>query len=332
VIHDLAVLRTEAAPADAAPAPWNVFALREAPLVQGSKVFALGNPLELGFVISEGIYNGPVEARIYEQMLFSGSLNSGMSGGPAIDESGRVVGVNVATRRDGEQLSFLVPVRFASELLARAYAAKPRTEWRSEIGRQLLVHQDFITGRLLGNAASGAPIASGFASQALAKRTVMTLDGSLTRCWARGLDGEKLRYQSDSLDCSLNADLFVSGSLSTGSLGLSHSVVRNDKLATAQFLGVGNRGAGLRGIVRFLGRGELTPSECLDDYVQAAKQVYRVAVCVQAYRKFEGLYNYTVRATQVDDARERQYSELRLSGFSFANAQRLAALFLERLQ
>ncbi|HET7774653.1 MAG TPA: serine protease, partial [Burkholderiaceae bacterium] len=85
VIHDLAVLRTDPPPAGAPGVPWNVFALRDTALVQGSKVFAMGNPLELGFVISEGIYNGPVESRIYEQMLFSGSLNSGMSGGPAID-------------------------------------------------------------------------------------------------------------------------------------------------------------------------------------------------------------------------------------------------------
>jgi S1-C subfamily serine protease len=32
-----------------------------------------------------------------------------MSGGPALDEQGRLVGVNVAARRDGEQVSFLVP-------------------------------------------------------------------------------------------------------------------------------------------------------------------------------------------------------------------------------
>ncbi len=146
VIHDLAVLKTEPNPD---VKPWGVFSLREPALMQGSKIFSLGNPLELGFLISEGIYNGLVESRVYDQMLFSGALNSGMSGGPAIDEQGRVVGVNVSARRDGEQLSFLVPVKYARDLLIQAFEATPNKEWRKTITKQLLLHQDFLTSKLL---------------------------------------------------------------------------------------------------------------------------------------------------------------------------------------
>jgi serine protease Do len=328
VIHDLAVLRTE--PSADAP-PWNVLALREAPLVQGSKIFSLGNPLELGFLISEGIYNGLVESRVYEEILFSGAINSGMSGGPAIDEAGRVVGVNVATRRDGEQLSFLVPVRYARELLARAWSTPPSKDWRQEIARQLLVHQDFLTNKLLGASnAAATPAKAGFSSQTLSGRTVPTLDGSLTKCWADGLDGEKLRYQRDTLDCNLRSSVFVRGSLHTGTLSLQHVLLRKDKLATPQFLALGR--AHYNSGSSWSGPGEFTPTECRDNYMQAAKQVYRVSICLRAYRKFEGIYNYSVTATQVDDTRERQSSVLRLQGFSFDNAQRLARLFLERLQ
>lgn len=331
VIHDLAVLRTEPTPN---AARWSVFALRDTPLAQGTKVFSLGNPLELGFLISEGIYNGAVESRIYEQMLFSGALNSGMSGGPAIDEAGRVVGINVATRRDGELLSFLVPVRYARELLARAEQAKPRTEWRSEIAAQLRTHQDFVVSKLLGSAAAAGKATdakqAGFSSQSLAGRTVPTLDGSLTKCWANGLEGEKLRYHQDTLDCNLHAALFVRNNLYSGEISLRHVVLRNDKLPTLKFLSIasGARGMGAPGS----GASEMTQNECRDDYVQAAQHVFRVGICVRAYKKFEGLYDYNVFAVQVDDARERQTSTLKLRGFSFANAQQLTTLFLERLQ
>lgn len=328
VIHDLAVLRTEPTPNTPR---WNVFPLRDTPLAQGTKVFSLGNPLELGFLISEGIYNGRVESRIYEQMLFSGALNSGMSGGPAIDEAGRVVGINVATRRDGELLSFLVPVRYARELLARAEQAKPRAEWRTEIAAQLHAHQEFVVSKLIGGVSvEGAANSkqAGFASQILAGRTVPTLDGSLTKCWANGLDGEKLRYHRDSLDCNLHADVFVRNNLYTGEISLRHIVLRNDKLPTLKFLSIasGARHAGSGG------GAEMTQNECRDDYLQAAQHVFRVGVCVRAYKKFADLYDYTVFATQIDDARERQTSSLQLRGFSFANAQQLTALFLERLQ
>jgi S1-C subfamily serine protease len=342
VVHDLAVLRTEPAAGDPA---WTAFELRDTPLVQGSKVYALGNPLELGFLIAEGIYNGRVESRIYEQMLFSGALNSGMSGGPAIDEAGRVVGVNVATRRDGSLLSFLVPVRYMRELLARAGQAQPPGEWRSALAGQLRGHQDFVAGKLLGGASNGVPAAArapaadrggkaaadaGFASQTLAGRTVPTLDGSLTKCWANGLTGEKLRYHRDSLDCSLRSELFVSRGLSTGSLSLQHVVLRNDKLPTVKFLNIAS-GARSLGVVS-AGNDNISRSECHDSYVQGSQHVYRVGICVRAYRKFEGLYDYNVQAIQVDDAQERLSSSLHLRGFSFENAQQLATLFLERLQ
>ena len=358
VIHDLAVLRAEPASGSAS---WPAFALRDDALTQGERIFSLGNPLELGFLISEGIYNGLVESRIYEQMLFSGALNAGMSGGPAIDEAGRVVGVNVATRRGAELLSFLVPVRYARELLERAWQAPTRAEWRTEIGRQLLAHQNFVAGKLLnlndaGNTApaienAGAknqdreandkrnPIVqttvasakAGFASQTLAGRVVPTLDGSLTKCWAGGRDGERLRYQRDTLDCSLRSELFVRGNLYTGFLSVRHVLLRNDKLATPQFLAIGSAG---RSATSFLQRGnrEMTPDECRDDYVRGAAHVYRVAICLKAFRKFEGIYDFSVSATQIDDARERLTSTLSLNGVSFDNGQRLSRMFLDRLQ
>ncbi len=367
VIHDLAVLRTEPI---GESSPWPALALRDVALGQGERIFSLGNPLELGFLISEGIYNGPVESRIYEQMLFSGALNSGMSGGPTIDEAGRVVGVNVATQRNGQLLAFLVPVHYARELLEIAWKAKPRKEWRTEIGRQLLVHQDFVASKLLTatraevltatraevltapraevltttraeiakpaavSPASSNPVAdakAGFTSQNLAGRIVPTLDGSLTKCWAGGRDGERLRYQRDTLDCSLRSELFVRGNLYTGYLSIQHVLLRNDKLATPQFLAIGSSSNMARSFLNGGGR-EKTANECRDEYVNGITHIYRVAICLKAYRKFEGIYDFTVSATQTDDARERLVSSLSLHGVSFENGQRLSRLFLERLQ
>jgi serine protease Do len=59
VIHDLALVRLEGV-GNAAH-----FNLRDAndPLRQGEKIYSLGNPLDLGFAISEGTYNGLVERR-----------------------------------------------------------------------------------------------------------------------------------------------------------------------------------------------------------------------------------------------------------------------------
>jgi len=323
VVHDLAILSIQPSPETAS---WNSFALRSDPLPQGTKVFALGNPLELGFLISEGIYNGLVESRIYAQMLFSGALNSGMSGGPAIDESSRVVGVNVATRRDGQALSFLVPVHYVRQLLIKAQQITQtglRVEWRSEVAQQLQAHQDFVATTVLRPRV-------GFSSQTLAGRKVPTLNGNLTKCWAKGSDGDSVRFQNDGLECQPHSDLFVKNGFYTGSLHLKHELSRNQKLTTTQFLNMADRRYSLDRPVRS-GR-ELSHRKCHGSYVQGVAHVYRVSVCVEAYRKFENLYKFHLTALQVDDPRERLHSSLVLDGFSFTNAHRIGAEFLGLLQ
>ncbi|MEZ5702989.1 MAG: serine protease [Burkholderiaceae bacterium] len=325
VIHDLAVLRTKPK-AGKPPAPWQTLSINTTSLPQGSPVYALGNPLELGFLISEGLYNGSVEHRLYEQMLFSGSLNAGMSGGPAINQATEVVGVNVATRRDGEQLSFLVPARYANALLAKASQTSPPDNWHTEIGQQLLTHQAYIFGKF--QSSDAAPAVAGMATQQLAGRTVPTLDGSLTRCWAQGRNGEKLRYRSDSLVCRLDEEVFAGSGVYAGALHIRHTLDQKDELALPQFIALSSRSGGTSANESDRNRAR---GQCRDDYVSGATQIYRVAVCVQAYRKFDGLFDYSLTATQVDSTQERLRSSLFISGMAFENAQALSRQFLERL-
>ncbi len=109
VVHDLAVLRSD-------HAPDLFFTLVPVDIEQGLRLYALGHPADLGLSIVEGTYNGLLEHTLYDRIHFTGSINPGMSGGPAITESGQVVGINVSTA--GDQLSFLVPVQRALDLLA----------------------------------------------------------------------------------------------------------------------------------------------------------------------------------------------------------------------
>ena len=84
----------------------STFRAPSAALSQGERIYSMGNPLDVGFAVLEGTYNGLVERSFYPSIFFGGALNSGMSGGPALDEQGRVVGVNVAdaSRRPAGQL------------------------------------------------------------------------------------------------------------------------------------------------------------------------------------------------------------------------------------
>src|SRR6185369_13287508 len=76
VLHDLAVVRVNRYGT-------GYFKLGDKPvtLTQGQYLYSMGNPLDLGFAISEGSFNGVIARSFYEQLMFTGPINAGMSGG-----------------------------------------------------------------------------------------------------------------------------------------------------------------------------------------------------------------------------------------------------------
>src|SRR6266849_3371619 len=68
-------------------------------------------------------------------------LMPGLSGGPTVTADGLIVGINVATRRGGQLVSFLVPARFAAALLQRVREHEMPSDLHAEIARQLAAWQ-----------------------------------------------------------------------------------------------------------------------------------------------------------------------------------------------
>jgi hypothetical protein len=87
-------------------------------LTKGSRIYSMGNPYDLGMMIIEGTYNGYQDDSFYDRVMFSGSLNPGMSGGPGLDINGKVIGVNVAIT--GNDISYFVPLKYLINLLTEA--------------------------------------------------------------------------------------------------------------------------------------------------------------------------------------------------------------------
>jgi len=96
--------------------------------------------------IVQGTYNGLIEKSFYQKILFSGSLNPGMSGGPTLNNQGEVIGINVAT--SGNQISFLVPVSHLHTLVTNR-AQAPIANYEHHIETQLLTDQQDKYSRLL---------------------------------------------------------------------------------------------------------------------------------------------------------------------------------------
>ena len=135
-----------------------------------------------------------------------------MSGGPAVDDAGRVLGVNVAKRLDGEQVSFLIPAEFAQALVQRAAHAQAITQPAyDEVTRQLQVHQNLLTERFLQTP---------FQEQRHGRYLVPVPNDALARCWGSGRDPDFHALNLERTKCQADSDV-VAGDFSTGMVRLS---------------------------------------------------------------------------------------------------------------
>jgi len=84
----------------------------------GARVFAVGNPLGLENTISDGIVSG---IRPYDDnhsiVQTTAAISPGSSGGPLLDDRGKVVGVTTFRLRAGQNLNFAMPVSAVKKLL-----------------------------------------------------------------------------------------------------------------------------------------------------------------------------------------------------------------------
>lgn len=317
-IHDVALVKPAdpGALAGLKPLPFHP---KETPINQGERIFSLGNPLDIGFAVIEGTYNGMVERSFYPTIFFAGSLNPGVSGGPTLDRQGRVIGVNVAARRDGEQVSFLVPSLFAQELLERGRDAKPITAPAyAELTRQLLAHQETLTARFLEQPWRHA---------AHPRYVIPLPQEDFMRCWGRSTAPDEKGLEYERSDCMMDSRVFVSGWLTTGSISTRHEAYDGRKLGTLRFAqrySASFKNEQFGGPVR-----ELTMPQCTERYVDRNGLPVRVVLCMEAYKKLVGLYDASVLVATVDAPRAGVLGRFDARGVSFENALRLASHYVE---
>jgi hypothetical protein len=320
VAHDLALVQMQ--PAGTTPVEHAALAFRPRAqaLAYGERIYSLGNPLDVGFAVLEGTYNGLVARSFYPNIFFAGALSPGMSGGPALDGAGRVIGINVATRLDGQQVSFLVPAQFAEELLARGRGANPvEGDVYPELTRQLHAHQALLVDRF---------VAQPWRSAGHARYHVPVPQEEFMRCWGRSSQAESKGLDFQRSDCQMDGAIFISTRLRTGALTVRHEAYDGTKLGPLRFARMYS--ASFRNEF-FPGGpiGPLTAPQCEERFVDRDGLPLRAVVCLSAYRKLKGLFDLSVLVATVDAATQGVQGRLDARGVDFDNALRLAEHYLQ---
>lgn len=316
VVHDLAVVQS-----DRRPARW--LAVGPSRIAQGRRLYSLGHPLDEGIAIVEGTYNGYLPHTLYPRIRFSGAINPGMSGGPAITADGRVVGVNVSTA--GNELSYLVPGGRAADLLAATAVTgfAPPDDLLKDAGRQILDYQERYLATLLRD--SGASVTLG-------RWTLPTRPAEFFDCWADAVEEEEYRPFSEVQHyCSTNDDIFVSAEQSSGVVEFEHRLLASEALNryrfhalyTEEFRGDWHTSAA--------GPDDVTGFECTSGRVKKGPLAFAAVFCVRRYSKLAGLYDAVFRLASLGDARRGLLTTITMSGVTFANAREMARRYVGRI-
>ncbi|MBX3147331.1 MAG: trypsin-like peptidase domain-containing protein [Gemmatimonadales bacterium] len=318
VVRDLAVVGTDR-PRD------RYFTLSVPFVARGTRLYSLGHPEDLGLSIVEGVYNGHLQHTLYPKIHYTGPLNSGMSGGPALTANGQVVGVNVATA--GNSLSFLVPIEAAIPLMARSEEAAATTEsgdFIAEVGRQVLANQGAYLGTLFqGNDSTIA----------IGPFILPTQPASFFRCWADAERNPDALYEVVDHQCSTDDYIYLSGRQSSGIVSLSHRVLLSRGLNPIRFYSLYT--AEFQSSYAELGFGssaDLTSYQCSAGNIRQPGGVIRTRFCLRGYTKYPGLYDAVIKAAMLGARDAGVVSQLTLSGVSFDNAQRLGRQYLEQIR
>ena len=312
VIHDLAVLKASTPlgkPLQIAKVP-----------PKGTRLYSLGNPMDKGFSIVEGTNNGVMKSSDANNILFSGSLNPGMSGGPTLLENKEVVGVNVATSGNG--LSYLVPAEYLSIMLERLRSKgfQADEDIFQQVGEQLLSNTDKYVRRLQGME---------WTSERIGHFMVpMDINGA-TRCWDNSdkpVPGDLMH--SYFTQCSNESSIYLDDELEVGTLSYEYIWLDGSKLLPARFYrqyeainaSVSNSGAGKQDVTNFA---------CFTHFTLVSGQEFKLTVCRRDYLNYVGLSDLLVTAALVGHKHEGMLFNMDMTGTTFASGMVLLQRMLE---
>lgn len=316
VIHDLAILKVE--DIDAA-----YLTIGSSQIDKGVRIYSMGNPHDLGMTIVEGIYNGLMEKSLYRKILFSGSINPGMSGGPALNQNGEVIGINVATA--GDQISFLIPVEFLSRLYEQTQAASVENsgEWKGYVQSQLVGHQQEFVDNIIGYQ---------WTQQAIGPVTVPGEITNVVKCWSESRNKGKEYYHYAYVSCSNDDEIYLSDQLSTGKIYYKYNWIVSKHNNPLLFYNAYEFFFSY--LYNFVNAGEedVTNFNCAHNFVAIEGRDYKASYCARNYKKYPQLYDFDMVLVSVDQKLEGLVVELAGLGMTKDNINHLVKKFMENIK
>ena len=304
VVHDLAIVKAK-------PINAPVFSLTKTKLAKGMKLFALGNPHDLGMSIVEGTYNGFLEHALYDKIFFSGSLNPGMSGGPTLNSDGVVSGINVSTA--GNQLSFLVPVQYLRQLFQRVLQNKETeiSEIHKRIESQLSVNQANYMEKLLQ---------SEWPSMEFGAARLPGQIADLFKCWGDTADDKDALMTHSYSQCTSEDKIYLAHAFTTGGIAYSYDLYSAEDLSSLHFYNLYKKEFGNPIRVNSARKEQVGNYDCNSKFTTLAGKDWKSALCSRNYINYPSLWDVVLEMALVSETQSGLIVQVALSGVTKESA------------
>lgn len=316
VINDLALIQIQG---DALRRQY--LPIAEALPTQGSSIYSLGNPHDLGMIVVPGTYNGLKQNSFYQKIHFTGSVNSGMSGGPVVNERGEAVGVNVASA--GNQLGFLVPLNKLKALINKNETIEIGN-YKKTITAQLQLNQQQLIAELMATQWSTTPLGMARVPDAMA---------DFITCWGgSNADDEEAQYLAVRKSCSLDQTIYLSRRMQTGRVAANFEWYSSDKLNGFRFYNMIDEKMRMTTHQDGSSKEDFSEYQCQRDIIENVHKVkFTSAMCVKNYKQFEGLFDVFFISATLDQSNASLVSQFYLSGISQASYKVLMPVFMDAI-
>lgn len=315
VVHDLAITKSNIT-------HLTPLALSTRKLSKGTRIFSLGNPHDLGLSVVEGTYNGFLEKSLFDKIFISGSLNPGMSGGPTLDHAGKVIGINVSTA--GNQLSFLVPVKFLKPMLEQSSQKTPSDEkqLQKQIERQLSTHQKIFLSKLID---------SDWETTELGPFKLPGSIDQIFKCWGDSDSDEDALMEHAYSNCYSEDKIYLEQHFTTGALAYTYDLYRSKNLGSVHFYNLYSNEFGRTIRVNSVKKEQLSNYECHLDFVTLTEKDWKVSTCARQYLKYPALFDVAMSAALVSERDTGLIVQFVIAGVSKDIALKLIEKFLSSI-
>ena len=317
VAADLAILQSDH------PLPGAVLKPYIEPLTKGEKLYAYGKSKGNDFKVSAGSFKKNIADGSVTELIFTGKLEAGMSGGPVLDEQGRLVGVNQSITLDFPYESRLVNAVDVQKILIKA-AQSPYGNSDTAIADMIQQYRDMTAFEVDAITKPNKP------KDWLGPFGVLTTDNI---CDHQLFSLADERFEIYRLKCETSNDDASVGEMNLGAIELRHYwMISRGGSAWRAAAASKYMMEYLRKVPEPESREQGAWTCQFKRHTNTQNLKVDVQTCSRPYLRLPGLFDYRLRAALEVTDHESMVSALEADGIDPKNLERLTLAWLNRFE